>query len=86
MCVWVSCVGGGFASGVLSLFESISTANTEASQNVIKVAEQDMIGVVTSVGNMLVDYKHKFAFCPIQKAGSSIWTQLFLRMNGDKYW
>ena len=52
----------------------------------IKVENKDMVGVVTSLGNMLVNYEHKFAFCPIQKGGSSLWTQLFLRMSGDEYW
>jgi hypothetical protein len=52
----------------------------------IAVEQKDMTGVVTSLGNMLVNYEHKFLFCPIQKAGSSLWTQLFLRMGGDKYW
>lgn len=52
----------------------------------LSVTGSDMRGVLTSLGNMLVDYERKFAFCPIQKAGSSLWTQLFLRMKGEEYW
>lgn len=60
--------------------------NNSNSSSILGVRATDRQGVVVSVDNMLVNKEHKFLFCPIQKAGSSLWSQLFLRMQGDPHW
>lgn len=39
-----------------------------------------------SLNHLLINEKYKFLFCPVQKVASTLFTQLFRRLNNDPRW
>lgn len=76
----ISCTLADTENNTLSVYAASNNMNN------ITFHQSDLHGSYYSIRHLVIDEKHKFIFCPVEKVASTMFRQLFFRLSGDPYW